>query len=111
VAIITGAEILTIAGVTAPTAEDQAWADLCAAATDDAAATFLDWPDPIIDTGEIKPLCLLAGAELYVRRAAPFGQTGYVDLNTGGMVRMARDFLEGVKPALARHRNVAGLIA
>jgi hypothetical protein len=46
--------------------------------------------------------------EAYKRREAPFGVTGFADLE-GAAVRVARDSLEGVKPGLARWRQRTGI--
>lgn len=67
-------------------------------------------PAPALDPELVAAARMCAG-ELYRRRDAPFGTTGFTDLQTGGLIRLARDYLEGVKPILARQRYIGGLVA
>jgi hypothetical protein len=50
----------------------------------------------------------MAGGEAYKRREAPFGVTGYNDME-GNAIRLARDYLEGVKPVIDRYGNGPGI--
>lgn len=111
--ILTGADFLAWAGVKQPTPDDSAWADLAAAAITAAIHDELDIVDAAaLDTApEIQAAARLAASELYQRRSAPFGSTGYVEPNTGTIVRLARDYIDAIRPILWRYRNVAGLIA
>ncbi len=133
--ILTADELLTWAGVTNPTPADQEWAVQAANAVDSAIYDYLDWgvppsaafrvdqdqvdvdyleADPVgpyDDHPEVIVAARLAAGELYRRRDAPFGTTGYVDPTSGQLFRVARDYLDGVKPILWRAKNVAGLVA
>jgi hypothetical protein len=103
---VSGAEILEHAGVTSPTLEDSAWADACADAVNSGfswrldGATFVNPPGELV--GELVTAARGCGVETYKRREAPFGLTGYVDLQ-GAAVRIARDPLEAVAPILERY--------
>lgn len=108
--LVTGAAILAQAGVTAPTEEDQTWADLCAGAVQAGIVRRVD-RDPEDPTWldaepELMDAALVAGVEAYKRRDAPFGVTGYADLQ-GIAVRVARDYIDTVGPILDRWRRVA----
>jgi hypothetical protein len=117
---VTGAAILAQAGVTSPTAGETSWADACAKAVsagidgrlcwDDRPVTSPPWAPSQAATDEITANALLAGAEAYARRQAPFGVTSYQDLQ-GAAVRVARDYLDGIGPQLDRWRYVAAGIA
>jgi hypothetical protein len=115
-AIITGAELLAWMGTRNPSTADTDWADLCAAAFDQAITMYLDWPTvtPAIvpaDYPELHTAALLGAGEAYRRRDAPYGTTGFVEPAMGAVIRFARDYIESVKPILFRYRNVAGLVA
>jgi hypothetical protein len=115
----TGTGILAAVGVTSPTAEDSAWSEACAAAVNagidvrmrgtPAAAPPIEPPPPLeLDPAaypELTYAATIAGAEAYKRREAVYGLTGYVDLE-GAAIRVARDYLEGVAPIIARHATV-----
>jgi hypothetical protein len=106
-----GTAIIGLVGATSPSAADTAWADRCATAVNAQVDEYLGvdaWaPDPDRDEA-IAQLADLAGVEAYKRREAPFGVTGFADLE-GAAVRVARDSLEGVKPGLARWRQRTGI--
>jgi hypothetical protein len=101
---VTGAEILAQAGNRAPTPADSEWADAVAAAVSAGfdhrldGAVYVSPPPP----PELTVAALSAGVEAYKRKEAPFGLTGYVDLQ-GAAVRVARDYLDAVQPILARY--------
>lgn len=109
---VTGAAILAQAGA-APGSDDEiAWADACAAAVSagiDARLLGAVWPsnpiEPLELPAELTWAALGAGVEAYKRREAAFGLTGYVDLQ-GAAIRVARDYLEGVAPLIARYATV-----
>lgn len=117
---VTGAAILAHAGVTTPTAGESAWADACAKAVSAGIDARLAWADRPVTTppwapsqaatDEIIGNALTAGAEAYARKQAPFGVTGYQDLQ-GAAVRVARDYLEGIRPQLDRWRYVAASVS
>jgi hypothetical protein len=108
---VTADEILVQTGAygdpSAASDADRQWAELCAAAVNEglderlAGVLFVDPPMP----GELRWAALGAGVESYKRREAAFGLTGYVDLQ-GAAVRVARDYLEGVAPIIARYATV-----
>jgi hypothetical protein len=105
------ASILALAGVTAPTGDDTAWAVSCADGINAEIDVYLGLgaiaPEPDRD-GAIGRVADLAGVEAYKRREAPFGITGFADLE-GAAVRLARDSLEGQKPTLDRWRVRTGV--
>jgi hypothetical protein len=107
----TGAAILSIVGVTAPAdSETTAWAAACAAAVNAgidhrmAGVPVIDPPDPAAYP-ELTYAAGIAGAEAYKRREAIYGLTGYVDLE-GAAIRVARDYLAGVEPLIARYATI-----
>ena len=114
---ITGAGILAHVRITTPTADESAWADACAGAVNagidrvlawaDRPETDPPWTEPPEASSEIEAIALLAGAECFARRSAPFGVTGYADIQ-GVAICVARDYLEGVRPQIDRWRYVAG---
>lgn len=105
----TAAAILTRSGASSsPSPDDQALAELCASAVNEGIDQVLR--DRLADgsvTGTEAELLLLAeraGVEAYKGREAPFGVTGYVDLQ-GAALRIARDYLEAQRPILARYAS------
>jgi hypothetical protein len=107
----TGAAILSTVGVTAPADPDATtWAEACAAAVNagiDHRMTGVPMIDPP-DVGaypELTYAATIAGAEAYKRREAIYGLTGYVDLE-GAAIRVARDYLAGVEPLIARYATI-----
>jgi hypothetical protein len=99
-------------GVTAPAAADTAWAEACAAAVNagiDSRMAGVAYVEPLaIDPAfypELTYAADVAGAEAYKRREAVYGLTGYVDLE-GAAIRVARDYLEGVAPIIARYATI-----
>jgi len=92
----------------AATPADSAWAEMCAAAVSAGFDVRLEgavWVSPPTLPAELELVALTAGVECYKRREATFGLTGYVDLQ-GAAVRIARDYLEGVAPIIARYATV-----
>jgi hypothetical protein len=104
---VTGPELTAALGVATPDAELVSWAELAASAVNAEAFAFLGWPpdhEPGPGAGAgIHALLLVAGVELVKRRDAPFGVTGFADAG-GAAIRLSRDPLESVRPALARWR-------
>lgn len=111
---VSAAAILTAVGIAVPAdAESTAWAEACAAAvnagidrrmTGVLAVNPPGEPDPA-DYPELTYAATIAGAEAYKRREAVYGLTGYVDLE-GAAIRVARDYLEGIAPIIARYATV-----
>jgi hypothetical protein len=102
---VTAAQVLAAAGVTSPTGDETTWATACAAAVNSGIETKLQGAvivNPSAAYDELTLAAQLAGAEAYKRKEAAFGITGYADLNNAA-IRVARDYLDGVKPLIARH--------
>jgi hypothetical protein len=106
---ITADGILGAVGVPTPAdAESAAWAAACASAVSDGIDRRLAGIDPPPDPAgapELVFAATVAGAEAYKRREAVYGLTGYVDLE-GAAIRVARDYLEGVAPIIARYASI-----
>lgn len=102
-------EILAYVGIKTPTDEETAWADACAKAVNDGivlrlnGATITDPPPH-----ELTTAALMAGGEAFKRREAPFGITGFNDIE-GNAIRLARDYLDGVKPVIDRYGAGPGI--
>jgi hypothetical protein len=128
-ALVTGAEVIALAGVPRATPDQLAWADTAAAAITAAveyyleplpayyrAVLFDELGDPrALDESapgyaEIKPAAELAAVELYKRREAPFGSTSYADAY-GQAIRLSRDYLHPILPTLRRWHPTAGVVA
>ena len=112
-ALVTGEEVLALAGTPRPTADQTAWADAAAAAISAAVAHKLELDVPEVPTdhpgyAELKPAAELAAVELYKRREAPFGLTSYADAY-GQAVRLSRDYLGPILPTLNRWHPTGGV--
>lgn len=108
---VTGAQVLAFAGIDSPTADETEWADACAAAVESAITSRLNGavivdPSPALD--ELTVAARLAAAEAFKRKEATFGVTGFSDLQ-GAAIRVARDYMDGVKPLVDRYRIVGGI--
>ena len=98
----TGPEVLAYVGITAPTAGESTWADAIALAVSAGIDVRLNGAVvPPEGIPEVEVAALMAGAEAFRRRTAPFGVTGYSDLQ-GVAIRVARDYLDGVRPLVDR---------
>ena len=67
-----------------------------------------DW-DAMLDVDavyELRNAALIASGDDYKRRESPFGVAGYADSEGVGF-RVAKDYLESVRPIVDRYRNVA----
>lgn len=119
--LVTGPEVLALAGTPRPTADQTAWADMCAAALCAAVLQYLgeylylspgttdyDVGEPGYE--EVQPATQLAAVELYKRREAPFGTTSYADAY-GQAIRLSRDYLHPIMPTLRRWHPTAGVVA
>lgn len=101
-------EILTYVGVKSPTDAETEWAQVCADAVNDGITVRLNGAvitNPV--PHELHTAAIMAGGETYKRREAPFGVTGFAD--SEGAIRLARDYLEGVKPMIDRYGNGPGI--
>jgi len=108
---LTGTQVLTFVGNKTPAAEDTAWADAVAKAlvsglTYRLNGAVIESPSGAED--ELNVALLIGGAEGYKRREATFGSTGYADLE-GNAIRLARDYLDSVKPLVNRYSAGPGI--
>jgi hypothetical protein len=108
---LTGAQILTFVGNKVPNSDDIAWADSLANALVSGLSVRLN--GAVIDSPsgaeeELNVALLIAGAEAYKRREATFGLTGYADLE-GSAIKVAKDYLDGVKPLIDRYSAGPGI--
>lgn len=98
----TGPELLAFVGIDSPSTGESTWADAIADAVNAGVDRHLNGATvPPEGVPEVEAAATMAGAEGFRRRTAPFGVTGYSDL-AGVAIRVARDYLEGVKPLLDR---------
>jgi hypothetical protein len=106
---VTGAEVLAFVGIDAPSPGESTWSTAVAEAVSTAIDRRLNGGTvPPEDEAEVRVAATLAAAEAFRRRSAPFGVTGYSDL-AGVAIRVARDYLEGVKPLVDRWSNGPGI--
>jgi hypothetical protein len=106
---VTGAEVLAFVGIDAPTSGEATWADAVAGAVSSAIDRRLNGATvPVEALPEVRVAATLAASEAFRRRSAPFGVTGYADL-AGVAIRVARDYLEGVRPLVDRWSNGPGV--
>jgi len=108
---VTGPEITTFVGADAPDANEIAWAVACASAVQAAIESRLNGAvivDPSLPFDELRVAARLAGAESFKRKEATFGLTGFADLQ-GAAIRVARDYVEGIRPLIDRYRIVGGI--
>ena len=100
--------ILAYVGIKAPTPDETAWAVACATAVNNGidvrlnGAIYLDPPPELITAAT------MAGGEAFKRREAPFGITGFNDIE-GNAIRLARDYLDSVRPVIDRYSNGPGM--
>lgn len=95
----TGAAILAQAGAAPGSADDQAWAELCAAAVNDGIDARLDGV-PVVDpppAGELTRAALTAGVVAYKAREAN------IDASAPAVVG---DYLETIEPILRRYATL-----
>lgn len=108
---VTGAQVLAFAGITSPSEAETEWADACAAAVNAAIVSRLNGAviaDPSEARDELTVAARLAASEAFKRKEATFGLTGFSDLQ-GAAIRVARDYMDGVKPLVDRYRIVGGI--
>lgn len=107
---VTGEEVLAFVGIEAPTPGETTWATAVAVAVSSGIDTRLN--GGAVPAGapeaEVRVAATLAASEAFRRRTAPFGVTGYADL-AGVAIRVARDYLEGVKPLVDRYSAGPGI--
>lgn len=109
---VTGPEITTfVMGDNTPSADEIAWALACA----NAVQAGIEWRlhgavivDPSNAFSELRVAARLAGAEAYKRKEAIFGVTGFADMQ-GNAIRVAKDYLEGMRPIINRCAVGAGV--
>jgi hypothetical protein len=116
VELVNGPELYAyLAGGSATTnPDDLAWSDEVAAAINAAATHELELlpeePEPVAGTpawDDLHAHALMAGAETYKRREAPFGIAGF-DVQ-GGAIRMSADDLKPLRAAIARWHRSGGI--
>lgn len=106
---VTAAEILEYAGVKSPTDSESAWAETVAKAVNDGIIVRLNGASVLNPAAsELHLAAVYAGGEAYKRREAPFGVTGFEDME-GRAIRLARDYLEGAKPIIDRYSAGPGI--
>jgi hypothetical protein len=101
--------ILAYVGIKLPTDAETAWATACANAVNDGISVRLNGAlilDPY--PAELTTAALMAGGEAFKRREAPFGITGFNDME-GNAIRLARDYLDGVRPVIDRYGAGPGI--
>jgi len=106
---VTAADVLAQVGAPNPSQWETDWATLVAAAVNDGIDVLLDGA-AIIDPppAELVVAARYAATEAYKRRDVAFGVTGYADVS-GAAFRVARDYLTGVAPIVARYRAGWGI--
>lgn len=100
---VTSAQILAFVGVKNPTPEDTAWSAACADAVNAGITVRLNGAEITLPPpAELQTAAIMAGGETYKRREAPFGITGFNDIE-GNAIRISRDYLDGITPIIARY--------
>jgi len=108
---LTAEQILAFVGVDNPTEPETTWAEMVAAALVSGVTHRLNGAVIVDGSGaedELNVALLLGGAEGYKRREATFGLTGFADIE-GNAIRVARDYLDGVRPLIERYGNGPGI--
>jgi hypothetical protein len=105
---VTADDIIAYVGVKNAGEAETAWATACAKAVNDGIAVRLNGavitnPAP----PELSTAAIMAGGEAYKRREVPFGVTGFSD--NEGAIRIARDYLEAIKPMIDRYSAGPGI--
>lgn len=108
---LTAQQILAFVGNNTPDEIESAWAEYCAKALVSGLTYRLNGAVIAEGSGaedELNVALLIGGGEAYKRREATFGLTGYADLE-GNAIRVARDYLDGVRPLIDRYGNGPGI--
>lgn len=103
-------DILSYVGIKHPGEAEQVWAEMCARSVNDGIMVRLNgapFPDPV-GVSELHSAAIMAGGEMFKRREAPFGSTGYADTD-GSQVNIGRDYLASVKAIIDRYSNGPGM--
>ena len=103
-------DILSYVGIKHPGEAEQVWAEMCARAVNDGIMVRLNgapYPDPI-GVSELHSAAIMAGGEMFKRREAPFGNTGFSD-SQGLPIAVSRDYLNAVKSIIDRYSNGPGM--
>ena len=104
----TGERVLAYVGVKTPTQFETEWADACADAVNSGIEVRLNGAVITLPLpSELATAATMAGGEAFKRREAPFGVAGFNDVE--GAIRLARDYLEGIKPQIDRYSNGPGI--
>lgn len=107
---VTGAEILTAAGVDSPDTDAQTWADDQAAAVQAAIDTRMEGVtvDPDSDAyDELHRAAIIDGVAAYIAKDAPQGVLSSGPDQTP--VRLGADILRACLPVIHRHHPTAGI--
>ena len=105
---VDAAQVLAFVGAGSPSEAETEWATACAAAVEAAMVSRLNGAviaEPSFAHDELSVAARIAAGEAYKRKEAVFGVTGYSDLQ-GAAIRVARDYMDGVKPIVDRYRVV-----
>lgn len=111
---VTPAEGLAFVRIVTPTDGETAWSISLANAINAGIDQYLGTPttNPLIYNAlpnEIETAALRAFGYAWKYREAPFGEAQWLD-EQGGSVRLARDWIDPIKPILNRYRDVAQMI-
>jgi len=101
---------LAFVRISSPNQGEQDWADMLAPAINSAVVAYLG--DVILDVDaqvEVDAASHRAFGYGWKYREAPFGEAQWLD-EQGGAVRLARDWIEPIKPILDRWRDPTGMI-
>ena len=107
---VTGADVLAQSGAPNPSQFETDWAALVAAAVNDGVTWRLGaaYVVPVPPPPELVTAATFAAQEAYKRREVSFGVMAYADLQ-GQAYRIARDYLEGVRPIIDRYKTEWGI--
>jgi hypothetical protein len=109
-AILTPASGLAFVRITSPNQGEQDWALMLSNAINGAIAAYLgDVALGPTAQDEIYAAAHRAFGYAWKYREAPFGEAQWLD-EQGGAVRLARDWIEPIKPILNRWRDAAVMI-
>jgi hypothetical protein len=108
---VTPAQGLGFVRIVTPTQGETDWANTLAPAINSAIDEYLgagfevSYPPQI----EISAAALRSFGYAWKYREAPFGEAQWLD-EQGGSVKLARDWIDPIKPILARYRDVTSMI-
>ena len=107
---VTPASGLNFVRITTPNPGESDWADMLAPAINAAIWKYLgNWVRTDIADAEIRAAAHRAFGYGWKYREAPFGEAQWLD-EQGGAVRLAKDWIDPIKPILDRWRDATGMI-